>query len=110
MTQINKAENSIQLPTDQIKEFCQKWRISEFALFGSAVRGDFRPDSDIDALVSFDPAANWTLFDHVDMQAELKVLFNRDVDLVSRGGIERSRNHIRRQEILESAQVIYAAS
>ncbi len=110
MTQNMQAANLNQLPTDKIEEFCRKWNISEFALFGSAVRSDFGPDSDIDALVTFDPTANWTLFDHVDMQTELKPIFDRDVDLVSRGGIERSRNHIRRQEILESAQVIYAAS
>ena len=110
MTQNKQAANSIQLPTNKIKEFCRKWHISEFALFGSALRSDFGPDSDIDALVTFDPTANWTLFDHVDMQTELKAIFNRDVDLVSRGGIQRHRNHIRRQEISESAQVINAAS
>lgn len=110
MTQNKQTANSIQLPYHKIKDFCRKWRISEFALFGSALRSDFGPDSDIDALVTFDPTANWTLFDHVDMQTELEAILNRDVDLVSRGGIERSRNHIRRQEILDSAQVIYAAS
>jgi predicted nucleotidyltransferase len=96
------------LPHHQIETFCRKWQIAEFALFGSVVYGNFRPDSDIDALVTFDPAAQWTLFDHVDMRMELETLFNRDVDLVSRQGIERSRNYIRRQEILDSAQVIYA--
>ena len=110
MTQNEKTTNSIQLPYNKIKEFCRKWDISEFALFGSAVRRDFGPDSDIDALVTFEPTTNWTLFDDVDMQTELETIFDRDVDLVSRGGIERSRNHIRRQEILDSAQVIYAAS
>ena len=73
------------------------------------MRSDFAENSDIDVLVTYDPAANWTLFDHVDMQAELAKMLNRDVDLVSRRGIERSRNQIRRQEILETAQVIYAA-
>lgn len=110
MTQNMQAANLNQLPTNKIEEFCRKWNISEFALFGSAVRSDFGPNSDIDALVTFDSSANWTLFDHVDMQTELETIFDRDVDLVSRGGIERSRNHIRRQEILDSAQVIYAAS
>ena len=101
---------AIPLPRNKIEAFCRKWKITEFSLFGSAVHGNFRPDSDIDALVTFDPAAEWTLFDHVDMQMELATLFNRDVDLVSRRGIEHSRNHIRRQEILDSAQVIYAAA
>jgi predicted nucleotidyltransferase len=106
----NQAAATIHLPENKIKAFCQKWKITEFALFGSSVRGNFRPDSDIDVLVTFDPAARWTLFDHVDMQTELKTILDRDVDLVSRRGIERSRNHIRRQAILDSAQVIYAVS
>ena len=110
MTQNMQAANLNQLPTNKIEEFCRKWNISEFALFGSAVRSDFGPNSDIDALVTFDSSANWTLFDHVDMQTELETIFERNVDLISRGGIERSHNHIRRQEILDSAQVIYAAS
>jgi hypothetical protein len=104
------AQINIHLPENKIKAFCQKWKITEFALFGSAIRGDFRPDSDIDVLVTFESTANWTLFDHVDMESELKAILGRDVDLVSRRGIERSRNHIRRQDILDSAQVIYAAA
>ena len=105
MKQIN-----IHLPENKIKAFCQKWKIAEFALFGSAIRGDFRPDSDVDVLVTFDPASQWTLFDHVDMEAELKAILERDVDLVNRRGIERSRNHVRRQDILDSAQIIYAVA
>lgn len=104
------AQINIHLPENKIKAFCKKWKITEFALFGSAIRGDFRPDSDIDVLVTFESTANWTLFDHVDMETELKAILGRDVDLVSRRGIERSRNHIRRQDILDSAQVIYAAA
>ncbi|MEZ4591299.1 MAG: nucleotidyltransferase family protein [Chloroflexota bacterium] len=89
--------------------FCQKWLIQEFALFGSATRPDFNPSSDIDVLVTFKPEAQWTLFDHVDMQDELRALFGREVDLVSRKGIERSQNHIRRHEIINSARVMYVA-
>jgi predicted nucleotidyltransferase len=106
----NQVAASDFLPESKIKAFCQKWQITEFALFGSSVRGNFRPDSDIDVLVTFDPVARWTLFDHVDMQTELKAILDRDVDLVNRRGIERSRNYIRRQAILDSAQVIYAVS
>lgn len=103
-------EIKIELPREKIKAFCQKWRIQEFSLFGSALGDDLRTDSDIDVLVSFDPEARWTLFDHVDMQAELKKILGRDVDLVSKRGIENSRNHIRRQAILDSARVVYAAT
>ncbi len=66
--------------------------------------------SDIDVLVSFSNDAQWTLFDQVDMQDELKAIFGREVDLVSKRGIERSRNAIRRKAILHSAEVIYAQS
>ncbi len=103
-------ELQIDVSESEIANFCQKWLIEEFALFGSVVRGDFQQDSDIDVLVTFKPEATWTLFDQVDMQDELKLLFGRDVDLVSRKGIERSQNHLRRREIIDSARVMYAAS
>lgn len=93
----------------KVAEFCSRWKIVEFALFGSVLREDFRPDSDLDILVTFAPDAKWSLLDHVDMQDELKELFGREVDLVSRRGIERSANYIRRKAILESAEVLYAA-
>ncbi len=99
----------IELPIAQITEFCQHWQITEFALFGSVLRDDFRPDSDVDVLVTFLPEAHHTLFDLVHMENELKEIFQREVDLVSRRGIERSLNYLRRDEILSSAQVIYAA-
>jgi len=99
---------NIEIPRDKIADFCQRWQISELAFFGSVLRDDFRPDSDIDILVTFDPNAQHTLFDRVDMQDELEVIFGRKVDLVSRRGIERSHNYIRRQAILSSAKVFYA--
>jgi uncharacterized protein len=101
---------NIDIPQKKIAEFCQRWKIVEFALFGSVLRADFRPDSDVDVLVTFAPDSSWTLFDHVDMQDELRHLLGRKVDLVSRRGIERSRNARRRQAILESAKPIYVAS
>ncbi|MBD1845038.1 nucleotidyltransferase family protein [Cyanobacteria bacterium FACHB-63] len=103
----------IQIALDQEKiiQFCQRWKITEFALFGSVLRDDFRPnESDIDVLVSFDQEAHWTLFDLVEMEEEIQKIFDRKVDLISRRGIERSRNYLRRKAILDSAKVIYAAS
>lgn len=101
----------LSLPYEQIAEFCRKWNVSEFALFGSVLRDDFRPDSDVDVLVSFPSyEATPSLFDHVEMQDELAEMFGRPVDLLTRGGVEDSRNPIRRQAILESARVVYAAS
>lgn len=99
----------VAIPEESLREFCRRWRITELALFGSALREDFRDDSDIDLLVRFAPDAGTTLFDMVRMEDELRVIFGRDVDLVSRRGIEASRNAIRRRAILESAKVIYAA-
>ena len=99
----------IDLPRENIAEFCKKWQIHEFSFFGSVLRDDFRPDSDIDVLVTFEEAAKHTLFDLVHMQDELKQMFGRDVDIVSRRGIESSRNYIRRDAILNSAEAIYAA-
>lgn len=95
---------------EKIAQFCEKWQISEFAFFGSVLRADFHADSDLDVLVTFDPAAQWTLLDHVEMQDELASLLGRRVDLVSRRGVEHSQNHIRRHAILDSARVVYAAS
>jgi len=90
-------------------EFCQKWKIAELALFGSALRPDFGPASDVDVLVTFAPDSHPTLFDLVQMEEDLKRIFAREVDLVSRRGLENSRNYIRRKAILDSARVFYAA-
>ncbi len=99
----------IALPKEALRDFCCRWRVVELALFGSVLREDFRDDSDIDFLVRFAPDAGTTLFDMVRMEDELSAMFGRKVDLVSIRGIEASRNPIRRQSILESAEVIYAA-
>jgi predicted nucleotidyltransferase len=100
--------STISLPTHQIEVFCDRWQVSELSLFGSALRDDFHPDSDIDLLIAFDPSADWGLLDHAKMQQELAQLLGRDVDLVSKRAIAQSSNWIRRQEILSTAQVIYA--
>jgi hypothetical protein len=98
----------IQLPEAKISNFCERWKISELALFGSVLRDDFRPESDLDVLVTFSFDADWSLFDHVQMQQELAKILERKVDLVSKRAIERSQNWIRRREILETAKIIYA--
>lgn len=100
----------IEIPLQQIERFCTKWHVVEFALFGSVLRPDFRPDSDIDVLLTFDPQHPVSLFDRVDMIEELMALFGRPVDLVNRRGLERSFNEGRKKAILESAQVIHRAA
>jgi hypothetical protein len=88
---------------------CRKWKIAELSLFGSVLREDFRPDSDIDLLVTFSRDEEWSLLDHMAMEEELSAIFGRKVDLVSRKAIERSENYIRRNAILETAQPCYVS-
>jgi predicted nucleotidyltransferase len=96
------------MPEPELARFCRRWKITEFALFGSILRPDFGPDSDVDVLVTFAPDAAWSLLDIVEMRDDLSALFGRRVDLFTRRGVESSRNYIRRKAILGSAEVIYA--
>jgi predicted nucleotidyltransferase len=95
------------IPRKRIAAFCQRWSINEFALFGSVLRDDFRPDSDVDVLVSIDPKAHIGLLDVAQMNIELEAMFKRPVDLIEKEGL---RNPYRRREILKTAQVVYAAA
>lgn len=104
------GKTAIPLPMDKLEAFCRKWQITELAIFGSVLSDDFRPDSDVDFLVTFAPEASWGLAGHFDMREELAEMFGRKVDLVSKKAIERSRNYIRRKDILSSAEVIYVAA
>jgi len=99
----------IALDRAKMESFCRKWKVRELALFGSSLRDDFRADSDVDLLVTFTSDAEWSLLDHIRMEEELTDMIGRKVDLVSRRAVERSANHIRRQAILNSARVVYAA-
>ncbi|MBA7657930.1 MAG: nucleotidyltransferase [Calditrichaeota bacterium] len=100
----------IEIPQDEIADFCRRWQITELALFGSVLREDFGPESDVDVLVTFAPNPGWAIFDHLHMEEDLEAVFGRDVDLVSRQAIEESHNPIRRKVILESAKVIYVSA
>jgi predicted nucleotidyltransferase len=92
----------------EIAKFCQRWKIRELALFGSALRDDFGPDSDLDILIDFDVDAEWGLLEHVQMQQELQTLLHRNVDLISKRGLEYSQNWLRRQEILNTTQILFS--
>ena len=94
------------VPETKIRAFCRLWKVTEFALFGSILREDFRSDSDVDVLVSFFPEARWSLWDLTEMQQELEGIFGRAVDLVENGTL---RNPFRRQAILSTKEVVYAA-
>jgi predicted nucleotidyltransferase len=101
-----QRKRKFRIPRKKIAEFCRRWSITEFSVFGSALRADFGPESDVDVLVSIDPRAHIGLFELVDMQLELEKMFKRPVDLVEKEGL---RNPYRRSEILNTAKVIYAA-
>lgn len=98
----------MRITVDQAKiaEFCHKWQVTELSPFGSVLREDFGPESDVDVLVTFTPDAPWSLFDLVDMVDELQLISGRKVDLVARDAL---RNPIRRRAILSSREVIHAA-
>ncbi len=91
---------------DRIIDFCRRWRITELSLFGSILRDDFRPDSDVDILVTFEPGAPWTLWDLSRMRLELESIFGREIDLVEKKAL---RNPLRRRAILADQRIIYAA-
>ncbi len=95
-------------PRNKITSFCKRWKVIEFALFGSVLRGDFSTQSDIDVLVSFDARSNWSLFDHIQMKRELAEIFGRKVDLVTRRALEQSSNALLRSEILGTAKTLYS--
>jgi len=100
----------IEVDHKKLAEFCQRWRIAELALFGSATRDDFNEKSDIDVLVSFFPDARPSLLTMVDMEEELEQIFRRPVDLITRRAVEQSMNPYRKRAILDSAEVIYGAA
>ncbi|MBC7185682.1 MAG: nucleotidyltransferase family protein [Calditrichaeota bacterium] len=99
---------NIQIDRERLAAFCRRHHIRSLAFFGSVLTDDFRPDSDVDVLVEFLPDATPTLFDLVRMQEELKGILGREVDLIEKKSIEQSRNYLRREAILSTAEVIYA--
>ena len=107
MRRLKKLPLNFSLTPQQLAEFCQKWQITEFALFGSVLRDDFTPNSDVDILVTFDPQAKRSLFDLVHMREELSQLLERKVDILTKKSVELNHNWLRRHEILKAARVIY---
>ena len=97
----------IDLPIEQIRDFCRRWKIVELAVFGSVLRDDFCADSDIDVLVTFEDDAPWSLWQFLDARQELEDLLGRNVDMVEKKCVT---NPFRRHSILTSRQVIYAAN
>jgi len=103
------VEEKLRVSKGSIAEFCRKWKITEFALFGSVLRGDFSPDSDVDVLVTFHSSADCDYEHLLRMKEELERLFERPVDLLQRQQIENSDNYIRRKHILTNLETVYVA-
>ena len=108
MTIASKLHRHIPISNEQLVDFCQRWGIIELALFGSVIRDDFRSDSDIDVLVKLTPNHSWGL-EFIQMREELSTLFQRPIDLLTLQSIMNSRNILRRQTILDTAEIIYVA-
>jgi hypothetical protein len=108
ITQSPAGELAARFPLsgDELRNFCRRWQVRELSIFGSVLRDDFRDDSDIDVLVSFEPAAPWSLWDLVSMRDELVKLLGREVDLVEE---ESLRNPFMRRAVFSDKRVIYAA-
>ncbi|NOT21567.1 MAG: DNA polymerase subunit beta [Nitrospiraceae bacterium] len=104
-----RGKIQIDVPKERIVSFCRKWKIVEFALFGSILREDFRPNSDVDVLVTFSRGSDWGVEHLLDMKEELEALFGRPVDLLEKRLVEESRNYIRRKHILSHMETLYAA-
>ena len=101
---------AIEIDKDKLRDFCRRWKITEFALFGSVTQPEeFRADSDVDVLVRFAPDARWSLERWLDMRDELVAMFGREVDVIERSGVDRMRNYLRRQAILETAVLLDVA-
>ena len=97
---------NVQLNHAVLETFCHKWKIRELSIFGSALRNDFRPDSDLDFLLSFAQPVPWDLWELGELRDELTAIVGREVDIVIK---ESLRNPYRRKEILSNREVIHAA-
>jgi uncharacterized protein len=93
-----------------ISAFCRRWGLIELALFGSVLRDDFHPGSDVDVLATFDTGRRPTLDDLLAMQDELEALFGRQVDLMERSALEHDRNYLLRQHVLAHSEPVYVAT
>jgi uncharacterized protein len=100
---------ALEVDNEKLRDFCRRWRLTEFSLFGSVVRENFGPESDVDVMVKFAVGAPWSLSRWLQMQRELEILFQRRVDLVERDAIEQSDNRFRKREILSSAVALDVA-
>ena len=98
-----------EIPLEEIKPLCERWQITEFAVFGSITSSKFTENSDIDILITFANDSKPTLFDMIQMNTEFEAILGRKVDLLTRRSVENSPNYIRKKDILNSMKVVYAS-
>jgi predicted nucleotidyltransferase len=106
---MGKVHPRLDVTADELRAFCERWKIARLEIFGSVLRDDFDDQSDIDVLVTFEPDSVRSLHDELHIQEELAALLKRSVDLVERRLVEQSPNWIRRRSILSNARPLYAA-
>jgi predicted nucleotidyltransferase len=99
------SQADLVIPKKAIERICARYRVRELALFGSAVKGPLRPDSDVDLLVVLEPDARIGLVALARLQGELADAFGRRIDLVPRDGLKAAL----RSEVLAGARTLYAA-
>ena len=101
--------HGIDLESTSIRAVCRKWKIKELSVFGSVLRDDFRPDSDVDFLLDFDDDAEWALWDLEGMRRELSAIVGRDVDLLTREALLHTRNWLFRKIVLGQSEIVHAS-
>jgi predicted nucleotidyltransferase len=99
-------KNGIFLDYNDVVSLCKRYYITEMSIFGSSIRDDFTQDSDIDILVSFEQNSEITLFEIIELEKEFSRIINREVDIVEK---ESLKNPIRKNKILSTREIIYAA-
>ncbi len=102
------VKHGIELDSEAIRDFCRRWKVRELSVFGSILRDDFRPDSDVDFLIEWMDDTEWDLFDLVHMQRNLKKIVGRPVDLLTRYSVEHDPSIAFRQSVLSGTERIYA--
>jgi hypothetical protein len=93
---------------EKIADFCKKWNIIEFLFFGSVLTDKYNNNSDIDVLVSFSDKTSYGFFELYEIKEELEKLLGRKVDLLTKRGVNNSRNYIRRKSIFDNSKLVYA--
>ena len=101
--------HGIQLDSPEVLAFCRTWKISRLEVFGSILREDFRPDSDVDFVVDFEDDAEWDLAELEQIRQGLSEIVHRDADVLTRRTLARTDNWLLRRNVLAQLETVYAA-